>query len=441
MSRRRGGLAFEGPEADIAHNLEVIHVTSSGPLSRAALAALDASDPLGRLRDRFALPEGVIYLAGNSLGALPKATAGMMAQVVRQEWGEGLVSSWTRHGWVDLPRSVGAKIARLIGAAPREVLVADSISVNLFKLISAALQLRPGRRVLLSERHNFPTDLYIAQGLRDLVGDRLELRLVESDDIEAALDEQTALLMLTHVDYRTGRMHDMAGLSAAAHRAGALVLWDLAHSAGAVPLDLRRAGVDLAVGCGYKYLNGGPGAPAFLFVAERWQDAARQPISGWFGHQTPFAFEPAYRPADGIDRFLAGTPPILSLKALEVGVDLLLEADQTALRAKSGRLTECFIRLVEERCADGELTLASPSDAEQRGAQVAFRHAEGYPIMQALIAGGVIGDFRAPDLLRFGLAPLYLRFVDLWDAVDTLRQVLQERAWDKPEFKQRAAVT
>ena len=416
-------------------------MTSSGPLSRAALAALDASDQLGQLRDRFALPEGVIYLAGNSLGALPKATAHMMEQVVRREWGEGLVTGWTRHGWVDLPRSVGAKIARLIGAAPGEVLVADSISVNLFKLISAALQLRPGRRVILSERHNFPTDLYVAQGLRDLVGDRLELRLVETEDIEAALGEQTALLLLTHVDYRTGRMHDMAGLSAAAQRAGALVLWDLAHSAGAVPLDLRRAGVDLAVGCGYKYLNGGPGAPAFLFVAERWQAAARQPISGWFGHQAPFAFEPAYRPADGIGRFLAGTPPILSLKALEVGVDVLLEADQTALRDKSCRLTECFIRLVEERCVGLGLTVASPRDAERRGAQVALRHAEGYPIMQALIARGVIGDFRAPDLLRFGLAPLYLRFVDLWDAVETLRQVLLERAWDQPAFKQRAAVT
>jgi kynureninase len=439
--RRGTRLAWDRPEVDIAGNLEVIDVTTCAPLTRAALAALDASDALAELQARFALPEGVIYLAGNSLGALPKATAGVMEQAVRNEWGEGLVSGWTRHGWVDLPRRVGAKIARLIGAAPGEVLVADSISVNLFKLVSAALQLRPARRVILSERHNFPTDLYVAQGLRDLLGDRLELRLVESEDIEAALDDQTALLMLTHIDYRTGRMHDMAGLSAAAQRAGALVLWDLAHSAGAVPLDLRRDGVDLAVGCGYKYLNGGPGAPAFLFVAERWQDAARQPISGWFGHQAPFAFEQVYRPADGIERFLAGTPPILSLKALEVAVDLLIEVDQTALRAKSCQMTECFIRLVEERCAGLGLTLASPRDAERRGAQVAFHHAEGYPIMQALIARGVIGDFRAPDLLRFGLAPLYLRFVDLWDAVEILRRVLQERAWDQPAFKQRAAVT
>jgi kynureninase len=410
-------------------------------LSRADLAALDRADPLASWRVRFALPEGVIYLAGNSLGALPKATAGVMEQVVRREWGEDLVTGWTRHGWVDLPRSVGAKIARLIGAAPGEVLVADSISVNLFKLISAALQLRPGRCVILSERHNFPTDLYVAQGLRDLLGDRLELRLVESAQIEAALDDQTALLMLSHVDYRTGRMHDMARLSTVAQRAGALTLWDLAHSAGAVPLDLRRDGVDLAVGCGYKYLNGGPGAPAFLFVAERWQEAARQPISGWFGHGQPFAFEQTYWPADGIRRFLAGTPPILSLKALEVGVDLLAEVDPSALRAKSRRLTDCFIRLVEERCADRDLTLASPRDPERRGAQVAFRHAEGYPIMRALIARGVIGDFRAPDLLRFGLAPLYLRFVDLWDAVLILRELLQERAWDRPEFKQRAVVT
>jgi kynureninase len=410
-------------------------------LSRAELAALDRADPLAGWRARFALPDGVVYLDGNSLGALPKETAAIIEDLVRRQWGEDLITSWTRHGWVDLPRGVGAKIARLIGAGPSEVLVADSISVNLVKLIAAALDLRPGRTVVLSQRSNFPTDLYVVQGLRDLLGDRLELRLVDGEQLAAGLDERTALLLLSHVDYRSGRVHDMAGLTAAAHAAGALALWDLAHSAGVMPLSLARDRVDLAVGCGYKYLSGGPGAPAFLFVAERWQEDARQPLSGWFGHRDPFAFEPLYRPAVGIDRFQAGTPPILSLKALEVGVDLLAEVDPAALQAKSSALGDRFIELVETRCAGFDLALASPRDALRRGAQVAFRHAEGYPIMQALIARGVIGDFRAPDLIRFGFAPLYLRFVDLWDAVEVLRQVLQERAWDRPELKQRASVT
>ncbi len=410
-------------------------------LTRAALAALDAEDPLAEMRGRFALPEEIVYLDGNSLGALPKATAGTIEDLVRRQWGEHLITSWTRHGWVDLPRKVGAKIASLIGAGPNEVLVTDSTSVNLFKLIAAALHLRPGRTVVLSERGNFPTDLYVVQGLCDLLGPRVELRLVDPGEIGAALDQRTALLMLTHVDYRSGRVHDMAALTAAAQQAGALVLWDLAHSAGVMPLALARDRVDLAVGCGYKYLNGGPGAPAFLYVAERWQADARQPLSGWFGHRAPFAFEQGYRPAAGIDRFQVGTPPILSLKALEVGVDLLCEVDLVALRRKSRQLGDCFIGLVEERCSGHGLALASPRDGDRRGAQVAFHHADGYPIMQALIARGVIGDFRAPDLMRFGFAPLYLRFVDLWDAVEVLRQVLTERAWDRPEFRQRASVT
>lgn len=410
-------------------------------LTRAECEALDGVDPLAGWRARFALPEGVIYLDGNSLGPLPMATAAVVEDVVRRQWGRDLITSWTRHGWVDLPHRLGAKIARLIGAGPDEVIVADSISVNLFKLIAAALQLRPERRVVVAERGNFPTDLYIVQGLGELLGERLELRLVATEAIEAALDQRTALLMLTHVDYRTGRMHDMAGLTRAAHAAGALALWDLAHSAGAVPVDLQAAGVDLAVGCGYKYLNGGPGAPAFLFVAGRWHEQVRQPLSGWFGHARPFDFQPAYQPAPGITRFLAGTPPILSLAALEVGVDLLLEVDRDALRTKSVRLTETFIRLVEDRCAGFGFALASPRDGGRRGSQVALRHPEGYPIMQALIARGVIGDFRAPDLLRFGFAPLYIRYVDVWDAVQALRAVMADAAWDRPELKQRAAVT
>jgi kynureninase len=319
--------------------------------------------------------------------------------------------------------------------------VTDSISVNLFKLIAAALALRPGRHAVVSERGNFPTDLYVAEGLRELLGERIELRLAATDELEAALDDDAALLMLTHVDYRTGRMHDMARVTRAAHAAGALALWDLAHSAGAVPVDLRAAGADLAVGCGYKYLNGGPGAPAFLYVAERWLDRARQPLAGWFGHARPFAFEGRYEPAPGIARFLAGTPPILSMAALEPGLDMLLEVDQQAVRAKSVALSELFIRSVDEQGASWGLTVASPRDARARGSQVALRHADGYAIMQALIARGVIGDFRAPDLLRFGFAPLYVRFVDVWDAADTLGAIMAARAWDCPEFKRRAAVT
>jgi kynureninase len=410
-------------------------------LTRTACQALDAADPLAGWRERFALPDGVIYLDGNSLGPLPKATAGVLEDVVRRQWGQDLITSWNRHGWVDLPQRLGAKIARLIGAAAHEVIVADSTSVNLFKLVASALGLRPGRRVVLSERGNFPTDLYVAQGLGELLGERLDLRLVSREELEAALDEHTALLMLTHVDYRTGRLHDMARLTRAAQDAGALVLWDLAHSAGAVPVDLHGAGADLAVGCGYKYLNGGPGAPAFLFVAERWHEQIRQPITGWFGHARPFAFDPAYRPAAGITRFLAGTPPILSMKALEAGVDMLLEVDQRDLRQKSVALTETFIRLIEERCGDFGFAIASPRRTEERGAQVALRHGDGYPIVQALIARGVIGDFRGPDLLRFGFAPLYVRFVDVWDAVDALRAVMSGRLWDRRAYKQRAAVT
>jgi kynureninase len=406
--------------------------------SRAECEALDAADPLAGWRERFALPEGVIYLDGNSLGPLPAATEALLQDVVRRQWGKDLITSWNRHGWVDLPRTVGAKIARLIGAGRHEVIVADSISVNLFKLIGAALRLRPGRAVILSERSNFPTDLYVAQGLLD---DRIELRLVEPHELESALDGDTALLMLSHVDYRTGRIHDMARLTAAAQTAGALALWDLAHSAGALPVELNACGVDLAVGCGYKYLNGGPGAPAFLFVAGRWHDEIRQPLTGWFGHAEPFAFRTEYQPAPGIGRFLVGTPPILSLKALEAGIDLLLEADPGELRAKSTQLTELFIRRILERCGSHGLELASPRDAQHRGSQVALRHAEGHAIVQAAIARGVIGDFRAPDLLRFGFGPLYVRFVDVFDAVEVLHGILADRAWDRPELKRRAAVT
>jgi kynureninase len=405
--------------------------------ARADIEALDRADPLASLRDRFALPEGLTYLDGNSLGALPKATPSRMREVVERHWGQDLITSWNRHGWVDLPLRVGARIAPLIGADPDEVVVADSISVNLFKLVAAALRLRPERRVVVAERGSFPTDLYMLQGLASLPGRRIELRLVEAPEIEAACDRDVALLLHNHVDYRSGRLHDMRHLTAAAHAAGALALFDLAHSAGTMAVDLEGAGVDLAVGCGYKYLNGGPGAPAFVYVARRWQDEMRQPLTGWFGHRRPFAFAPDYEPAPGVRRFLAGTPPILSLAALEVGVEGFAGVDLAAVRAKAMALGDLFIELVESGCPGFGLELASPRAAAERGAQVAFLHPRGYAIVRALIARGVVADFRAPDLLRFGFAPLYVRFVDVFDAVAALAEVLSTGAFERPEFRQR----
>jgi kynureninase len=407
---------------------------------RAAFERLDAADPLRGFRDRFALPDGVIYLDGNSLGALPRATGPRLAELVRAEWGGDLITSWNKHGWIDLPARVGDKIARLIGAAPGQVVVADSTSVNLFKLLSAALDLAQGRTVVLSDHGNFPTDLYIAQGLVAARGGGLALRLVDEGAVTDAIDLSTAVVMLTHVNYRSGRLHDLAAVTAAARRAGAVMLWDLSHSAGAMPIALDAAGADLAVGCGYKYLNGGPGAPAFLYIARHHQARVRPPLSGWMGHEAPFAFDLDYRPAVGIARNLCGTPPILSLAALEVGVDLMLEADLAQVRAKSMALGERFAALVEARCPD-TFELASPSDPAARGSQICLRHPDGYAIAQALIGRGVIGDFRAPDILRFGFAPLYLRYVDVWDAVEQLADIMATRAWDTPEFRTRAAVT
>jgi kynureninase len=384
------------------------------------------------------LPDGVIYLDGNSLGPLPKATPARVSQVMEQEWGQALIRSWTDHGWIDLPFRLGNKIARLIGAAPDTVVVADSTSVNLFKLLAAALDRQQDRSVILTEEGNFPTDLYIAQGLAALLRRGHELRAVPASSLITALDRDVAVLMLTQVNYRSGAMHDMAALTGAAHAAGALVLWDLSHSAGAVPLQLDADDVDLAVGCGYKYLNGGPGAPAFLHVAQRLQDDLRLPLTGWLGHAEPFAFESTYRPAGGIARTVVGTPPILSLAALEVGIDLALQAPMAAVRAKSLALTQLFIALMQG--ASG-FRLLTPTERAARGSQVSFAHPHAYQIMQALIERGVIGDFRAPDVLRFGLAPLYVRFVDVWDAVATLRDVMRTEAWRDLRFQKRRSVT
>ncbi|MEI9985820.1 MAG: kynureninase [Aliidongia sp.] len=410
------------------------------PLRRADLATLDRDDPLRPFRDRFALPEGVIYLDGNSLGAMPKSAPARLREVAEIEWGQDLIRSWNKHGWIDLQQRIGSKIGRLIGARPGETIVADSTSVNLFKLLAAALQLRPGRSVILSEPANFPTDLYIAEGLAALLGGH-RLELVEPEGLEATLGPDVAVVMLTHVNYRTGRMHDMNAVTQRVHEAGALMLWDLCHSAGAVPVDLTRADADFAVGCGYKYLNGGPGAPAFLHIAERWQNQVTPPLTGWLGHAAPFAFETHYRPAGGVQRAVVGTPPVLSMTALEVGVDLMLEAPMAALRAKSVRQFELFAALVEQELAAWDFRIVTPRDAIQRGSQICLSHEQGWPIMQALIQRNVIGDFRAPDILRFGFTPLYVGYAEIWDAVAILKDIMATGAWDRPEHHARAKVT
>nr|MEA2797033.1 kynureninase [Phenylobacterium sp.] len=410
-------------------------------MTRDEAQALDAADPLARFRAAFALPEGLIYLDGNSLGPPPLAAHDRLAQTSRAEWGEGLVRSWNTAGWIEAPRRVGAKIARLIGADPCEVTVADSTSVNLFKLAAGALSLRPGRRTILSEAGNFPTDLYALQGLSALLGDRAALKTVAPEDLAGAIDEDTAVVVLTHIHYKSARRWDMAAITAAAHAKGALMLWDLCHSAGAVAVDLNGAAADLAVGCSYKYLNGGPGAPAFLFVAERHQAAIRSPLTGWMGHAEPFAFEDGYRPAADIRGQITGTPPILGLAALEAGVDLQLEADPAQIEAKGLALGDLFIGEIEARAADPDLALASPRDPAARGLHVAFAHPQGYALVQAMMARGIVGDFRAPDIARFGFSPLFLSYAEVWEAAWGLCEVLAARAWDRPEFRRRAAVT
>lgn len=410
-------------------------------MTREDALALDTVDPLAGSREGFILPQGTIYLDGNSLGPPPRAVVPRILEVMDLEWGGDLVRSWTAHEWMDLPERVATKIAPLLGASPEEVVVADSTSVNLFKLLGAALRLRPKRKVLLSEKENFGTDLYVAQGLARLLGEEVSLRVVERSDLVRELDDDVAVLMLTHVDFRTGALHDMGKLTSAAHEKGALVLWDLAHSAGALPLDLSRDMVDLAVGCGYKYLNGGPGAPAFAFVSSRHHEALDSPLWGWMGHEAPFDFDPDYRPAKGTGRLRVGTPPILSLAALECGVEKIVELGVDRLRAKSIGLGELFIELVEQNLGGHGFEIVSPRQPENRGSQVSLRHHDGYAIVQALIAEGVIGDFRAPDILRFGFAPAYLRYVDVFDAVAILGGIMEESTWDSPEFRKRAKVT
>ena len=398
---------------------------------------LDAADPLAHYRDRFALPADTIYLDGNSLGCLPKDTPARIAEVVAEEWGRDLIGSWNTADWIVMPQRIGGKIAPLIGAAPHEVIVCDSVSVNLFKLIAAALQMQPGRKTVLSEPGNFPTDLYMIEGLeKQGLATR---RLAERDRILEALDEDVALLLLTHTHYKTGEVFDMVELTRAAHDKGVLVLWDLSHSVGAMPVDLDGCEADFAVGCGYKYLNGGPGAPAFAYVAERHHSALSQPLTGWMGHAKPFEFLDDYAPAPGTDRLLCGTPPILALAALEVGVDLIAEIGVERLFAKSQALSEYFRECLSERGIS--LELVSPEDPDRRGSHLSFRHENAFALSQALIARGVVGDFRDPDILRLGFAPAYLRFEDMADAARTLADILATGEWKCAEFSERSAVT
>lgn len=409
---------------------------------RSAIAAMDASDPMRGLRDAFILPEGEVYLDGNSLGPATHAAQAELAQAATQEWAQGLIRSWNSAGWFDLPLHLGDRIGRLVGAAPGQVVVADTTSVNIYKALHAALALRPGRRSIVAESGSFPTDLYIAEGVAStLPGTRLRLEGVDAPRIEDMLDGDVAAVLVNHVNYKTGALRDMAALTARIHQAGAIAIWDLCHSAGALQVELDAAEADFAVGCTYKYLNGGPGSPAFIYVATRHQGQARQPLSGWWGHARPFAFETGFQGDPGIRRFQCGTQPMLSMRALKGALEVWDRVDMQALRAKSVALTELFIQLVEGLCAGRGLVLESPRDPSLRGSQVAFRHDHAYEVMQALIARGVIGDFRAPATLRFGFTPLYTRHVDVLDAAETLAEVLATESWRDPRFALRTAVT
>jgi len=407
-------------------------------IDRNLCVALDARDPLAAFRDRFLNDGATIYLDGNSMGRLPKAAVSRLREMAEHEWGTILVRGWTEAGWMESPLRVGDRVAELIGASPGEVLVADTTSVGLFRLMTSVLRARPERRVIVTERSNFPTDLYIASGVAELLGG--EVRAVERADLRDSLDGETALLMLTEVDFRTGERHDMGAFTRAAHAAGALVLWDLSHSAGAVEIQLNRHHVDLAVGCGYKYLNGGPGSPAYLYVATALQEELRNPIQGWLGHDNPFLFDAEYRRASGMRGWMSGSPPVLAIGTLAVGIDMQLEAGARAVGEKAALLTEIFMRLAHARLDVLGFEVATPGSPERRGAQVSLRHSDGLAMMRALADRGVIGDFRPPDLCRFGLAPLYTRFVDLWDAVERIADVVESGANRLPKYREDVAI-
>jgi kynureninase len=410
-------------------------------ISRDHCLTLDARDPLRLVRDQFVVPEGMIYLDGNSLGLMPKSAPARVARTVEIEWGQDLITSWNKHGWFNLAGVTGNKIARLIGAARDSVIVADTISVDVFKVLSAALALRRGRKIILSDTGNFPSDLYVAQGLTAFMADGHELRIVAPEELASSITEDVAVVMATEADYRTSRRHDMAAITAQAHAKGALTIWDLAHSAGAFAVDIGAAKADFAVGCTYKYLNGGPGAPAFVYVNPQLQNVALPALVGWWGHAAPFAFSTAFTPADGIIRQQCGTQSILGLAALDEALDIWADVDMTVFDAKAKSLCSTFIAAVEQDGGGHGLKLAGPRNMAERGAHVSFHHAEGYAVMQAMIARKVIGDFRAPDIVRFGFSALYNTHVEVFDAAQMLLEVLATRAWDKPEFRARKAVT
>ena len=407
--------------------------------ARTAASAADDTDPLAGIRGRFSVPEGLVYLDGNSLGALQPAIAARVAHTVTTEWGEGLIRSWNDAGWVELPARIAGQLAPLVGADPDELAVTDSTSTNLFKILAAGHALRPDRRVLLTDDSNFPTDIYVARGLARLTG-RLEVRVVGPDELLEHLDDDVAMLALTEVDYRSGRRHDARTLTAAAHEVGALAVWDLAHSAGVLDVDLHAWGADLAVGCSYKFLSGGPGAPAFAFAARRHHAELVNPLAGWFGHEQPFAFDLDYRPARGAARLLNGTAPVLSMTALEAALEAFADLRMADVTAKAHALTGRFIDLVDQHLG-GQVEVVTPRDPAQRGAQVSLRHEQAYALTRALIDRDVIGDHRPPDLVRFGFAPLYVRHLDVVEAVIRLADLLASGDWDQPRFHERQTVT
>lgn len=409
-------------------------------LNREYCASLDHADPLAHIRDEFSLPDNMVYMCGNSLGAMPKKALAQAQQTITEQWGKDLVKSWNTHQWFSLTKQLGAKLATTIGAEADEVVLTDSTSINLFKVLAAAIRLVPNRYKIVMEGSNFPTDNYTAQGLLSLLGPKYQLVFAEEPELEHVIDDSVAVVCLTHVHYKTGRVLDMQHITQQSQAVGAVVVWDLCHSAGAMPVALNACKVDFAIGCTYKYYNGGPGSPAFIYAAKRHHGKALQPLTGWWGHAAPFAFERDYRPSAAIDQMLTGTQPIISFRVAEVGLDIMANTDMQQIRAKSLQMGDLFIRLLAQECGDFGFELVSPAD-ERRGSQVALRHPQGYAIMQALIASGVVGDFRAPDILRFGLTPLYLRYVDLWDAVASLKHIMQTQRWQEASFNQRNAVT
>ena len=414
---------------------------SMNTVTRRDLEQLDRADPLASFRDEFFLPEGIVYFNGNSLGAMPRKAVLRAREVVEEEWGRGLIGSMNTAGWFELPLTLGRKIAPLVGAKPNEVVVTDSTGIDLYKVLATALQMQPERRVIVMEGSNFPTDNYMVQGLLKQLGDGYTIRFAEADGIMAAIDEDVAAICITHVHYKTGHILDMAAITERAHAVGAAAVWDLCHSAGALPVDLNACNVDFAVACTYKYLNGGPGSPAILFAAERHHGKYQQPLTGWFGHEAPFDFDQDYRPAGNIRQMLTGTQPIVSLSLAEVGIDIMLRADMQVIREKSVGMTDLFVELVEQRCGDFDIKLVSPSESYRRGSQVTFYHPKAYQIIRVLHERGVIGDYRSPGNMRFGFAPLYNSYVDVWDAVEQLQDILGSGIWNATQYRERNLVT